>query len=154
MKTIQIVRSTAAALALSFAAVASANAQTTAVLSFGAGVTLTVVSPTPGSEFAPVTAAGTWAATTNTTAAIVSAQLTGANTLPAGMILNAALTVPAAAGTGTPQNLSAAASVNVASITKAFFSAQPATYTLTAHAADGWVASTALTVTYTIAAGT
>lgn len=156
MKTLRNVRHAAAAavaMLVGISAMAQAQSHTVtisapkfAVLSLGTGVTLTTATPVAGSDVAAVSSATTWSATTNTTGAVVSSNIS-AGVLPSGMIL----TVAVGANTAVALTTTAAA---VATISKTVISGQALNYTLTAHAADGNTAGgVALTVTYTIAQG-
>lgn len=156
MKTLYHITRLAAALALLVVGASAAHAQSQtvtisapkfAVLSLGAGVSLTTATPVAGSDVAAVSGGSTWSATTNTSGAVVSSSIS-AGVLPSGMILTVAV------GANPAVSLSSTAAA-VATISKTVISGQALNYTLTAHAADGNTAGgVALTITYTIAQGT
>jgi hypothetical protein len=121
-------------------------------ISFAGSPSLVINTATAGSNPASVTAAATWAVTTNQTGAKITASINSA--MPAGVTLSANLAAPAAAASAGSQSLSTTSVDLVTGITKLAQGALSVTYSLSATAAAGVVSSTTRTVTYTITGGT
>ena len=121
-------------------------------IAFGGSPSLVVNSATAGSNPSSVTAAGTWAVTTNQSGAKITGSLNTA--MPAGVTLSVNLAAPSGATSAGSQSLSTTAVDLVTAITKVAQGSMSVTYTLAATAAAGVVASTTRTVTYTITGGT
>jgi hypothetical protein len=94
----------------------------------------------------------TWAVTTNQSNAKIAASLNAA--LPTDVTLSVNLAPPTGATTAGSQSLSTTSVDLVTGITRVAESSLAVTYTLSATAAAGVVASTTRTVTYTITGGT
>jgi hypothetical protein len=103
--------------------------------------------PTPATD-----ASTTWAITTNQTGTKVTAALD--LDMPAGVTLTANLAAPAGATSAGAVALSSTPADVVTGITKLNEAGKTITYTLSATAEAGVVASDTRTVTYTIVAGT
>lgn len=121
-------------------------------ISFAGSPSLVISTATAGSNPGAVTAAATWAVTTNQTGAKITASIGSA--MPAGVTLSVNLTAPAGATSAGSLSLSTTAVDLVTGITKVAQGALSASYSLVASAAAGVVASTTRTVTYTITGGT
>lgn len=114
---------------------------------------LTVSSATAGSAPTDATdATTTWAITTNQTGTKVTAAINTA--MPAGVTLKVGLGAPTGATSAGAVSLGTVAADLVTGITKLNESAKTVTYTLSATAAAGVVASATKTVTFTVVAGT
>ncbi|HEU4994885.1 MAG TPA: hypothetical protein VFT29_08695 [Gemmatimonadaceae bacterium] len=113
---------------------------------------LVINTATPGSNPTPVTAAATWAVTSNQTGAKITASI--ATAMPPGLTLSVNLAAPTGATSAGPQAISTTAVDLVTGITKLAQSALAVTYSLAATPAAGVVASSTRTVTYTITGGT
>ena len=107
---------------------------------------------TAGNAPTPANAAATWAVTTNQTGSKITASIGSA--MPAGLTLEVNLSAPSGASSAGAQTLSTTAIDVVTGITKLAQSALSVSYSLSATAAAGVVASTSRTVTYTITGGT
>lgn len=151
------------ALALIVAASLPARAQTaTQTLSFqvdainqiafSGSPSLVVSTATAGNEPGNATAAATWAVTTNQSNAKITASINAA--LPSNVTLTVDLASPAGATTAGAQALGTTAVDLVTGLTRVAQGGLAVTYTLSATAAAGVVASTTRTVTYTITGGT
>jgi hypothetical protein len=158
----------ASSLAIVASAVPSraAGAQTTATqvvtfavnainqVAFSGAPSLIITAATTGSGLTSVTSAAgpVWSVTTNQSTAKITASLGAA--MPTGLTLKANLT---AAGAGTSAGLVALGTSPVdvvTGITKVSVASMPLSYQLDATAAAGVVASSTVTVTYTITGGT
>jgi hypothetical protein len=113
---------------------------------------LTINAATVGSGLNSVTdASTTWGITTNQTGTKVTAAIEEA--MPAGVTLQVQLAAPAGASSAGSVALGTVASDVVTGITKLDETGKTITYTLSATAAAGVVASASRTVTYTVVAG-
>ena len=121
-------------------------------ISFAGSPSLVVNTATAGSNPTSVTAAATWAVTTNQTGAKITASIGSA--MPAGLTLSVNLTAPTGAASAGAQSLSTTSVDLVTGITKTAQSPLAVSYSLAATAAAGVVSSTTRTVTYTITGGT
>ena len=121
-------------------------------IGFTGSPSLVINAATAGSDPSSVTAPATWAVTTNQNGAKITASI-GSN-MPAGLTLTANLAAPAGASSAGAQSLSTVAVDLVTGITRVAQGALSVTYSLSATAAAGVVASTSRTVTYTITGGT
>lgn len=121
-------------------------------ISFAGSPSLVVNTATAGSNPTSVTAAATWAVTTNQTGAKITASIGSA--MPAGLTLSVNLTAPTGATSAGAQSLSTTSIDLVTAITKTAQSPMAVSYSLAATAAAGVVSSTTRTVTYTITGGT
>lgn len=114
---------------------------------------LVISSATAGSAPTDATdATTTWAITTNQTGTKVTAAINTA--MPTGVTLKVNLAAPTGATSAGAVSLGTIAADLVTGITKLNESAKTVTYTLSATAAAGVVASASKTVTYTVVAGT
>ncbi len=154
----------AAVAALTFAGAANLFAQNTAtqvvnfavnainVISVTGAPTLTISAGVAGSAPTSVSSAGlTWSVTTNQSTAKITGSLSAV--MPTGLTLSANLTAPAAATSAGSKALGTTAVDLVTGITKLNSAGLALQYTLDATAAAGVVASTPVTVTYTITGG-
>jgi len=121
-------------------------------IAFAGSPSLVINTATAGSNPTAVTAAATWAVTTNQSGAKITASI-GSN-MPGGLTLSVNLTAPAGASTAGSQSLSTTSVDLVTSITKVAQGAMAVSYSLAATPAAGVVSSTTRTVTYTITGGT
>lgn len=121
-------------------------------IAFTGNPSLVVNTALAGSDPSSVSTAVTWAVTTNQSNAKITASLNAA--LPANVSLTVSLSGPTGATSAGPQPLGTTSVDLVTGITRVAESALGATYTLSATAAAGVVASTTRTVTYTITGGT
>lgn len=121
-------------------------------IAFTGAPSLTITTATAGSAPTSVTdASATWAVTTNTTGAKVSASMP---IMPAGLTLSVNLTAPTGGASAGLTSLNATAQDLVTGITKIGVGSLGITYKLDATAAAGVVASATRVVTYTITTGT
>ena len=160
----RIARRGALALALLTISMAgSASAQTTqsvtlAVnainqIAFTGSPSLTITTAAAGSNPTSVNdASATWAVTTNQTGAKITGSI--ASALPAGITLSVNLANPTGATSAGSVVLGTTAVDLVTGITKLAQGGLGVTYTLSATAAAGVLASTSRVVTYTITGGT
>ena|SRR5205814_2096011 len=121
-------------------------------IAFAGSPSLVINTATAGSNPTSVTAAATWAVTTNQSGAKITASI-GSN-MPGGLTLSVNLAAPAGASTAGSQSLSTTSVDLVTSITKVAQGAMAVSYSLAATPAAGVVSSTTRTVTYTITGGT
>lgn len=121
-------------------------------IGFSGSPSLVINTATAGSNPNSATAAATWAVTTNQAGAKITASLNAA--LPANVTLSVDLAPPTGATTTGALALGTTAVDLVTGITRVAEGALGVTYTLTATAAAGVVASTTRTITYTITGGT
>lgn len=121
-------------------------------IAFTGSPSLVINTAAAGSNPNSVIASVTWAVTTNQSNAKITASLDAA--LPANVTLTVDLAAPGGATSAGAQPLGTTAVDVVTAITRAAESALGVTYTLSATAAAGVVASTTRTVTYTITGGT
>lgn len=120
-------------------------------------VSLTISSATPGSDPAPATGSTTYAVTTNDaggTTRITASTDVNPNTLGAGPGNDLVLSVTAGAPTGGTSAGAVSLSTTAANVVTGMAPVSQAgvalSYTMTATAETGQLASTAITVTYTI----
>jgi hypothetical protein len=114
---------------------------------------LTITAAPAGSAPTAVTdATGTWAVTTNQTAAKISASIPSA--MPTGLTLGVNLGAPAGATSAGLTTLGTVAVDLVTTITKLSQTGLTVTYQLSATTAAGVVTSATKVVTYTISGGT
>jgi hypothetical protein len=148
-------------LALAFARIAEGQNATQTVtfqvdainqIAFTGSPSLVVNTAVAGNAPNNATSAVTWAVTTNQANAKITASL-NAN-VPANVTLTVSLAPPTGATSAGAQSLSTTSVDLVTGITRLAESALAVTYTLSATAAAGVVASTTRTVTYTITGGT
>lgn len=118
----------------------------------GGAQSLTITTATAGSQPTDATASVNWAITTNQTNQKVTASLDAA--MPANVSLAASMAAPAGATSAGAVALGTTAADLVTGISTLAQGGLGLTYTLSATAAAGVVASTSRTVTYTITAGT
>lgn len=118
----------------------------------GGAQSLTITTATAGSQPTDATASVNWAITTNQTNQKVTASLDAA--MPANVSLSASMAAPAGATSAGAVSLGTTAADLVTGISTLAQAGLGLTYTLSATAAAGVVASTSRTVTYTITAGT
>ena len=121
-------------------------------IGFAGSPSLVVNTAAAGSNPTSASAAATWAVTTNQTGAKITASIGSA--MPAGLTLSVNLTAPTGATSAGALSLSTTSVDLVTGITKVAQGALAASYSLSATAAAGVVASTTRTVTYTITGGT
>lgn len=123
-------------------------------IAFTGSPSLTITTATAGSNPTSVSdASATWAVTTNQTGAKITASI--ASALPAGITLSANLAAPAGGSVSAgSQALGTTAVDLVTGLTKLAQGGMGVTYTLSATAAAGVLASTSRVVTYTITGGT
>jgi hypothetical protein len=121
-------------------------------IAFAGSPSLVINSATAGSAPSSVNAAATWAVTTNQSNAKITASINAA--MPANVTLTVALIAPTGATSNGAQTLGTVATDVVTGITQVAQGALGVTYSLTATATAGVVASTTRTVTYTITGGT
>jgi len=121
-------------------------------IAFSGSPSLVINTATAGSNPTSATAAATWAVTTNQSNAKITASINSA--MPASVTLSVNLTAPAGASSAGAQALGTVAVDVVTSITQLAQGALAVSYSLSATAAAGVVASTTRTVTYTITGGT
>jgi hypothetical protein len=113
---------------------------------------LTINAATVGSGLNSVTdASTTWGITTNQTGTKVTAAI--GELMPTGVKLEVQLAAPTGASSAGSVELGTVASDVVTGITKLDEAGKTITYTLSATAAAGVVASASRTVTYTVVAG-
>ncbi len=117
----------------------------------GGSPSLIVSTATAGSNPTDATAAVSWAITTNQINQKVTASINAA--MPANVSLAVNLVAPTGATSASSQTLSTSAVDLVTGISTLAEGGLSATYTLSATAAAGVVASTTRTVTYTVTAG-
>lgn len=117
----------------------------------GGAQSLTISTATAGSAPTDASASVTWAVTTNQTNQKVTASLNSA--LPAGVTLSVSLEPPAGASSPGAVSLGTSSADLVTGIATLAANGLDLTYTLSATAAAGVVASTTRTVTYTITSG-
>jgi hypothetical protein len=152
-----------ATIALVFAAFSAVSAQTATQtvtfqvdainqIAFSGSPSLTINTATAGADPSSAVAAASWAVTTNQTGAKITASIGSA--MPAGVILTVSLDAPAGGSSAGAQSLSTTSVDLVTGITKVAQGALAVSYSLSATAAAGVVASTTRTVTYTITGGT
>lgn len=153
----------AAALALMLGIAGTARAQQTQTVNFqvqainqiaftSTPVTLTISTATAGSDPLPATdGSSVWAITTNQTNTKISASIPSA--MPTGVTLSVLLGQPTGA-TSTARDLGTASQDLVTGITMLKASLLSVTYTLSATAAAGVIASDSRVVTYTVTPGT
>lgn len=157
----RIIRS-AAALALMTFVAGTAGAQTQTVtfavdainqIALSGSPSLTISTATAGSQPTSATSTGaTWAVTTNTTNAKVTAALD--SDMPAGLTLKVNVAAPSVGSSAGAVALTAAGVDVVTGVTKVAESGMAVTYTLDATVAVGVVASGTRVVTYTVTGGT
>lgn len=121
-------------------------------IAFTGNPSLVVNTAAAGSNPNSVTTAVTWAVTTNQSNAKITGSLNAA--LPANVTLTVDLVAPTGATSAGAQPLGTTSVDLVTAITRVAEGALGVTYTLSATAAAGVVASTTRTVTYTITGGT
>lgn len=121
-------------------------------IAFAGSPSLVVSTATAGNEPGVASAGASWAVTTNQSSAKISASLNAA--LPANVTLTVDLAAPSGATSAGAQPLGTTAVDLVTGLTRVAQSGLGVTYTLSATAAAGVVASTTRTVTYTITGGT
>jgi hypothetical protein len=121
-------------------------------IGFTGNPSLVINTAAAGADPSSVTTAVTWAVTTNQSNAKITASLNAA--LPANVTLTVDLAAPSGATSAGAQSLGTTSVDLVTAITRVAESALGVTYTLSATAAAGVVASTTRTVTYTITGGT
>jgi hypothetical protein len=121
-------------------------------IAFTGSPSLVINTAAAGSNPNSATTAVSWSVTTNQSNAKITASLDAA--LPANVTLTVDLAAPSGATSAGAQSLSTTAVDLVTAITRVAESALAVTYTLSATAAAGVVASTTRTVTYTITGGT
>lgn len=121
-------------------------------IAFTGSPSLVINAATAGGNPINATTAVTWAVTTNQSTAKITASLNAA--LPANVTLSVDLAAPTGASTAGAQPLGTTSVDLVTGITRVAESGLAVTYTLSATAAAGVVASTTRTVTYTITGGT
>lgn len=121
-------------------------------IAFAGSPSLVVSTASAGNEPSIASAAATWAVTTNQSNAKITASINAA--LPANVILTVDLAAPSGATSAGAQPLGTTAVDLVTSLTRVAQGGLGVTYTLSATAAAGVVASTTRTVTYTITGGT
>lgn len=121
-------------------------------IAFAGSPSLVVSTASAGNEPSVASAAATWAVTTNQSNAKITASINAA--LPANVILTVDLAAPSGATSAGAQPLGTTAVDLVTSLTRVAQGGLGVTYTLSATAAAGVVASTTRTVTYTITGGT
>lgn len=120
-------------------------------VAFSGSPSLVINTATAGVDPTAATAAATWAVTTNQSGAKVTASIGSA--MPAGVTLSVNLSAPTGATSAGAQALSTTAVDLVTGITKIAQGSLGVSYSLTASASAGVVASTSRTVTYTITGG-
>jgi len=118
------------------------------VLAITGNVELTISAATPGSNPDPVSGSASYAITTNDTSKKITAS-TDQN-LAAGFTLEVDVDAPAGATGSTGTSLSTSAVDVVTNLATVAEAGMGLDYTFTATAAAGTLASTGLTVTYTI----
>ena len=121
-------------------------------IAFAGNPSLVVNSASAGSAPTSVNAAATWAVTTNQSNAKITASINAV--MPAQVTLSVALAAPSGATSAGARALGTVAVDLVTGITQVAQGALGVTYTLSATAAAGVVASSTRTVTYTITGGT
>ena len=121
-------------------------------IAFAGSPSLVINSATAGSAPSSANAAATWAVTTNQSNAKITASINAA--MPANVTLMVDLVAPTGATSAGPRTLSTVAADVVTGITQVAQGALGVTYTLSATATAGVVASSTRTVTYTITGGT
>jgi hypothetical protein len=121
-------------------------------IAFTGNPSLVVNSASAGSNPSAATTSVTWAVTTNQSNAKITGSLNAA--LPANVTLTVDLAAPTGGTSAGAQPLGTTAVDLVTAITRVAEGALGVTYTLSATAAAGVVASTTRTVTYTITGGT
>lgn len=121
-------------------------------IAFSGNPSLVINAATAGSAPSSANAAATWAVTTNQSNAKITASINAA--MPANVTLTVTLVAPSGATSTGAQSLGTVASDVVTGITQVAQGALAVTYTLSATATAGVVASTTRTVTYTITGGT
>jgi hypothetical protein len=151
-------------LAIMFACSSTAAAQTTAnqtvtfqvdainQIAFTGSPSLVINAALAGSNPNSVSTGVTWAVTTNQSNAKITASVNAA--MPASVTLTVDLAAPSGATSAGAQSLGTTAVDLVTGITQVAQGGLAVTYTLSATAAAGVVASTTRTVTYTITGGT
>ena len=121
-------------------------------IAFVGSPSLVVSTASAGSEPGTANAAATWAVTTNQSNAKITASINAA--LPADVTLTVDLAAPSGATSAGARPLGTTAVDLVTGLTRVAQGGLGVTYTLSATAAAGVVASTTRTVTYTITGGT
>jgi hypothetical protein len=121
-------------------------------IAFTGNPSLVINTAAAGADPSSVTTAVTWGVTTNQSNAKITASLNAA--LPANVTLTVDLAAPSGATSAGAQSLGTTSVDLVSAITRVAESALGVTYTLSATAAAGVIASTTRTVTYTITGGT
>ena len=121
-------------------------------IAFTGNPSLVINTAAAGADPSSVTTVVTWSVTTNQSNAKITASLNAA--LPANVTLTVDLAAPSGATSAGAQSLGTTSVDLVSAITRVAESALGVTYTLSATAAAGVVASTTRTVTYTITGGT
>jgi len=158
----KLIRYVAPAFALVAAAAVDAAAQTATQdvsfevqaineLAFTGSPSLVISAGTAGSAPTSVTANASYAVTTNETGRKITAALSSG--LPDGVTLSVSLAAPSGASSAGTVSLGTTAKDVVTGIGGVSASGLSVTYTLSATAAAGVVASDSRTVTYTITAG-
>jgi hypothetical protein len=120
-------------------------------IAFSGSPSLVINTATAGVDPTAATAAATWAVTTNQTGSKITASIGSA--MPTGVTLSVNLAAPAGGASAGAVALSTTAADLVTGITKVAQGALGVTYSLSATAAAGVVASTSRTVTFTITGG-
>lgn len=120
-------------------------------IAFSGSPSLVINTATAGVNPTAATAGATWAVTTNQSNAKITASINSA--MPAGVTLAVSLAAPSVGTSAGSQALSTTAVDLVTGLTKVAQGALGVTYSLSATAAAGVVASTSRTVTYTITGG-
>jgi hypothetical protein len=121
-------------------------------IAFTGSPSLVINTALAGTNPNSVTTAVSWAVTTNQSNAKITASLNAS--LPADVVLSVELAAPTGATSTGAQSLGITSVDLVTGITRVAEGALGVTYTLSATAAAGVVASTTRTVTYTITGGT
>lgn len=157
----KLLRYAVPALALALATAGNASAQATQdvtfevqainQIAFTGSPSLVVSTATAGSAPTSVTAGATYAITTNQTNRKVTAQINSA--MPSGVTLTVSLAAPTGGSSAGAVSLGTTAQDVVTGVSTVNQSGLSVTYTLSATAAAGVVASGTRTVTYTITAG-
>ncbi|HEU0054407.1 MAG TPA: hypothetical protein VFQ39_14565 [Longimicrobium sp.] len=120
-------------------------------ISFTGSPSLTINSANAGGAPDSKSTNATYAVTTNETNRTITAELN--NNMPTGVTLSVSLAAPAGASSAGAVQLSSAPQAVVTGISSVNASGLNVTYTLSATAAAGVVASDSRIVTYTITAG-
>ena len=120
-------------------------------IAFSGSPSLVINTATAGVDPAAATATASWAVTTNQTGSKITASIGSA--MPTGVTLAVTLAAPTGGTSAGAQALTTTAVDLVTGLTKVAEGALGVTYSLSATAAAGVVASTSRTVTYTITGG-